>query len=131
MFTIIQKFKTPEKSFVSCIPFIDEFSNKNSTSSTTQTLKSDQISTVDYQSKASTNNIIVNDSSDVEADSKKADEISEIKVSTTTKKATIKKPVKTKASSSKKSSKATPKKKSAKKGDNIKKINGIGPVFER
>ena len=107
--TVISKFKNPDKSLKQCIPYLEDFSLVN----------------VDLEKQ---------DESDQSVTVKKIiPPHDSIEVSSTEKPKPAKKPsVKkspTKKSVAKKLSKA--KKRPKKKTDNIKKINGIGPVFEK
>lgn len=115
-YTIYTKIKNPHKSFINCIPFMDEFAESDvdhkednaDATATIDPLTRNIVSSTDQLASAAT------------------------KAKKTTKPKTVTKPkaVSKKSTTKKPAAKKTPNK-TKKKGDNIKKINGIGPVFEK
>lgn len=99
---VISKFKNPEKSLKQIIPFIEDFSSVN----------------VDLDNKIDTEQAVLAKEAAQPIDKLKFGSAENLKPA---KKPSSKKPVKTRKAQK------SPKKKT----DNIKKINGIGPVFEK
>ncbi len=147
LWTIYNKIKNPEKPFLRCIPYMDDFSQANNTTTVVSekitvkpVIASDNTIKTDSGSKkevAGTKDVkkpaksITVESSTTsakksEAVKKKTADTAPSKKITDTAKPTAQKKNATKAKT------AAPKKKSPTKiGDNIKKVNGIGPVFEK
>lgn len=142
-YTIYTKVKNPEKSIMSCIPFMDDFSQVDSTDVSDEATAKDVNTSDQAESLKVTTATKVTEKPKVAA-VKKASSAPKTKAKpaakantsakaasakTATKaKAAPKKAVKPKAASKPKATKA---KTTKAKGDNIKKINGIGPVFEK
>lgn len=100
--TFISKFRNPEKPFIKCIPYMNEFS----------TVNADLDKKIDKTDVGSTQ--------EVEQLADRANS------------STARKPVSVKkVAKPRKTTKSTKKKVTKKRNDNIKKINGIGPVFEK
>lgn len=117
-YTIYTKVAHPEKPFIDCIPFMDDFQRNNAK---VRNAKADDPTTQAEPLKVATTETKVSE--------KTASEPAKTKPVADAKK--TKKPTKSKATASKaKVTKPKVKPKKA-KGDNIKKINGIGPVFEK
>lgn len=129
-YTIFKKVKNPELSFINCIPFMDEFSNgagddlSQTTNGAVEVLNHDPSisdSTKEILTTAELTTEEPETSSDV-GDKKTVSPSPSVEKKSNTKTSTV-----SKKANSKKS--VTIKKQP--KGDNIKKINGIGPTFEK
>lgn len=119
--TIYNKVSHPEKSFIDCIPFMSDFTSPQSADVIIDNV-TDSTKTEALHASSSDTSV----SSTVEKT--KSSEPKTVKIKTEKNK--TKKPKTAKKAASK--SKASSKRKTAKnKADNIKKINGIGPTFEK
>lgn len=125
-YTIYTKVTNPEKPFMDCIPFMNDFQQINA--------KNSDAEVSDSNTRAETLKVAATETKVAENPKPDATKSNPVKAkSAVGAKKAEKKPAKSKATTTKsKASKPNAKSKAGKtKGDNIKKINGIGPVFEK
>ncbi len=123
IYAIFTKVKNPDRSFIDCMPFMEEFSSKNtpkvSDSNTVKAAEKTYVQNVAV-TKPTSNNVTDPDANpEIKSNNK-------ISSKTSGKATSSPKKVKSKTVKTK-----TKKSKASIKGDNIKKVNGIGPVFEK
>lgn len=121
-YTIYTKVTHPEKTFIDCIPFMDDF-QQNREKDLNE--KVDESAAQAESLKVTTTETKVSEKPTTDAVKTKP---AKAKTSVGTKKANKKS---TKPKANKPKAKAVKSKAKKTKGDNIKKINGIGPVFEK